>query len=81
MAIIKDLIKRNLNVFCQKNWLNTINKELELSNKYETRASHYKNKAFHHREVSKRLMDEYLKLYPQKKEQAGAEDGNTEKNH
>lgn len=68
MAILKDLIKRTFNFYVQKNWLNTINKELELSNKYETKANHYKNKAYYHREVSRRVTEEYLKLYSQKKE-------------
>lgn len=71
MDYIKELIKRTFNIYVQKNWLNTINKEIELSNKYETKASHYKNKAFHHREVSRRLTEDYLKLYSQKEEMEG----------
>lgn len=74
MDYIKELLKRNFNVSVQRNWLKTINKELELSNKYETKASHYKNKAFHHRAVSKKLLEEYLKLYPKKEEMVGEKD-------
>lgn len=63
MAKLKELFERAFDVWCMKNWLRHIDKEIMLCNKYETKASHYKNEAYHHKQVAQKLYDEYCKKY------------------
>lgn len=80
MAFIKELLKRNFDIFVMKRWLKYIDKELELANKYNKKSNTYENKAYHHRQVAQKLFDEYDKLYPEakRKEEKSNGDINTE---
>lgn len=66
MATFKELLKRTFDLWVMKRWLVEINKELDLYNKYESKSGHYKNEAYHHKQVVKKLYDEYCEKYNKK---------------
>ena len=61
MNEIRDLIARSFNLWVQKRWLRTIEKELKLMHKHL-------EKSKRHEFVAKELMAEYQKRYPDRKE-------------
>ena len=63
MSKFEELFNRTIDIWAMKRWQKYINKELKLHNKYEQKASEYKNKAYHHYKVSKKLYDEYCEKY------------------
>ena len=63
MSEFKKLFDRTVELYARNRWLKYIDKELELYNKYESKASHYKNEACRHRQVAQTLFNEYLERY------------------
>ena len=66
-----ELLNRTFRIWCMKNWQKTIDKEINLANKYNRKSQQYRNKSDHHQVVARKLYDEYCKLYPKEKEQVG----------
>ena len=59
MSKFEELFNRTIDLYARKRWLKYINEELDLYNKYESKAAHYKNEAYRHRKVAQTLYDEY----------------------
>ena len=57
MNEIIELIERMIDVWCMKRYLKKINKNLRLYDKY-------KDKARIHKEVARKLLDDFNELYP-----------------
>ena len=73
MNYLKDLLKRTFDIWCMKRWQKTIDKEMDLCNRYQNKANHYRNVAYHHRRITEKLYAEYCEIYPKNEVSANEE--------
>ena len=66
MDKIIELIERMVDIWCMKRMLKYIDKEIELCNKHQKKANH-------HKQVARKLIEDYNESYPESKEKEGAE--------